>query len=316
MPQTIWAGTISIGLVAVPVRLYPATRRQDLRFHEMDRRSGQRIRHERVRAQDVPPEHAAAFAAGEPVEPVRIQEQLTESVRRASFPPSTAAPAPQPVAYRDVVKGVEVAPHQYVTVTRDELAAIAPERSRSIDIEQFVPGAAIDPIFFQASYYVVPDRDQVRSFALLLEAMRTTDQVAICWIVLRRKRHLAALRPLGDLMLLTTMFYADEILPRAGLERPAPQDLTRREREMAALLVTTLSGPFEPDHYRDAYRQRVSDLIAGKTPVAVAAVEAAPSPGPDLMAALRASVEQARQQRTRSARTATRPPARRRRKSA
>ncbi|TMD14158.1 MAG: Ku protein [Chloroflexi bacterium] len=300
MPQAIWTGAISFGLVSVPVRLYPATRRKDVRFHELDRATGRRIRHQRIRDE-------APFQLERP------------SLEPPSFELPSVEPSPGPrVAYEDVVKGFEVAPRQYVAVSREELEAIAPERSRTIDIEQFVDAAAIDPIAFQTSYYVVPDRDAARSFALLVEAMAGSRRAGVCWIVLRRRGHLAVLRPFQGLMLLTTMFHADEVLPLSQLP-PAPAvDLSRKEREMASLLVRTLSGPFEAERYGDEYRQRVKDLIAGKTPVAALPLAASTSSVADLMTALRASVEQVRKRRSRPpARTAARRAGpRRRRRSA
>lgn len=200
------------------------------------------------------------------------------------------------VAEPDVLKGFEVARDRYVTVDREELEELAPERSRTIDVEQFVDSDAIDPLYFDVSYYVVPERDHERAFGLLVEAMGETKKIAISWFVLRRKRYLAALRPYGRLMVLSTMFYADEILPAADLEPAAPRDLRKKETEMAELLVKTLSGPFEPERYPNEYRQRLSALIEGR------AASARPAPTAvltgsgvqDLMAALQASVEQAR----------------------
>ena len=196
----------------------------------------------------------------------------------------------------DVLKGFEVAKDRYVTVGREELEELAPERSRSIDVEQFVDLDAVDPLNYDVSYYVVPERDHERAFGLLLEAMAETKKIAIGWFVLRRKRYLAALRPHGRLMVLSTMFYADEILSASELEPAAPRDLRKKEREMAGLLLSTLSGPFEPERYPDQYRQRLSELIEGR------AAKARPAPTEvftgrgvqDLMAALQASVEQAR----------------------
>jgi DNA end-binding protein Ku len=343
MPQSIWSGTISFGLVSVPVRLYPATRKHDVRFHELDRLTGQRVRHERVRSLELPVEPirepGAAAGSALPQPPAEstgagtIPRQPAEPAARpggenANAPAArsrqaadealpTAAPSRE-VAAAEVVKGFEIQPDRYVTVSDAELSAMAPERSRTIDIEQFVERVAVDPIYFETSYYAVPDRDQLRAFALLLEAMERLDRLAIAWIVLRRRRHLAALRPYGGLMLLTTMRHADEVLPAEPLQLPRPDDLTRRERDMAELLLKTLSGPFEPQRYRDEYRQRVMELIQGR------AATARPAPAPlipssnqvsDLMEALKASVEQARKQRAQATATG-KPPARRRRKTA
>ncbi len=308
MPQAVWTGTISFGLVSVPVKLYPATRRKDVRFREIDRLTGQRVRHQRVRPEPLPfeprldevvwPEPAAPSRGGSAAGALR---QPSEPSR----PPWRESPPPSPSAARDVtaeelVKGYEVAPGRYVTVSRQELAEMAPERSRTIDVEQFVEASALDPIYYETSYYVVPAPDHLRSFGLLLEAMRQTGKVGIAWIVLRRKRHLAALRPHGDVMLLTTLLHADEVLPARELAPAVPADLSGKERDMAVLLVNTLSSPFEPQRYRDEYRDRLTRLIDGRAPSAQAAPQPAASARvQDLMAALKASVEAARRKNRR-----------------
>lgn len=323
MAQALWTGTVGFGLVSIPVRLYPAVRRKDVRFHELDRLTGQRVRHQRVRT-PLPSEPSAALApawAGrqEPgpeqvVWPSVSGPPRAAAAGRRSVPEASSPPASSAVSIDELVKGFEVAPNRYVTVDRRELEALEPERSRSIDIEQFVDLDQVDPLYFDASYYLVPTREHVRSFGLLVEAMRRTKRMALCWIVLRRKRHLAALRPYGNLLLLSTMLFADEIVPRSELEPKAPADLTAKEREMAALLVSTLSGPFEPDRYRDEYREQLQALIQGRAASARPAEPGPTSPAvADLMAALRASVEQARASRKQ---TPPRPAARRKRKSA
>src|SRR5438128_5615506 len=240
MARAVWSGTISFGLVSVPVRLYPATRRQDIRFHEVDRASGQRIRHQKV-----------VEGAPTPTLPRERGREMSE-VHAAWSREADKRPVPA----GDVVKGFEVAKDRYVTVAREELEELAPERTRTIDVEQFVDASAIDPIYYETSYYAVPDRDYERAYGLLVDAMRETKRIAICWFVLRRKRYLAALRPQGRLMVLALMFHADEILPAASLEPPAPADLRKKERDMAALLINTLSGPFDPERSPDQYRQK------------------------------------------------------------
>ena len=296
MARAVWSGTISFGLVSVPVRLYPATRRQDIRFHEIDRSSGQRIRHQKV-VEVAAPSLPTPRGGGDyrTPSPVQGHEDMVERGREVSAVESPPA-MPQAVAAGDVVKGFEVAKDRYVTVAREELEQLAPERSRTIDVEQFVDASAIDPIYYETSYYAVPDRDYERAYGLLVDAMRETKRVAICWFVLRRKRYLAALRPHGRLMVLALMFHADEILPAASLEPSVPTDLRKKEREMAALLINTLSGPFEPERYPDDYRQRLKTLIEGRAASARPATAAVTSGSgvDDLMAALRASVEQAR----------------------
>jgi len=321
MARAVWSGTISFGLVSVPVRLYPATRRKDVRFHEIDRISGQRVRHQKVieapaPTPTLPRERGREIAArGEgALEPQPSLGQRGMGSYQQPRGSESVRPMPQSVSAGDVVKGFEVARDRYVTVDREELEELAPERTRAIDVEQFVDAAAVDPVYFDVSYYAVPDRDYVRAYGLLVDAMRETGKIAICWFVLRRKRYLAALRPQGRLMVLTTMFYADEILPTAGLEPARPGDLRKNEREMAALLITTLSGPFEPERYPDQYRQRLTALIEGRAASArPAGIEVPAGTGvQDLMSALRASVEQARV----ASRSHAKPAAKRKRKSA
>ena len=320
MARAVWSGTISFGLVSVPVRLYPATKRKDVRFHEIDRLSGQRIRHQKV--VETTPSLPSPRGGGSYFAPSRKEggDHLQPPDERAAapkFPPrgrDSLPSAPQPVAAGDVVKGYEVAKDRYVTVDREELEELAPERTRAIDVEQFVDASAVDPIYFDVSYYAVPDRDYERAYGLLVDAMRETKKIAIAWFVLRRKRYLAALRPQGRLMVLTTLFHADEILPTADLEPSKPADLRKNEREMASLLINTLSGPFEPERYPDQYRQRISALIEGRAASArPAGAEVPAGTGvQDLMSALRASVEQARL----AAKSRAKPATRRKRKSA
>ncbi|HEY9286728.1 MAG TPA: Ku protein [Candidatus Dormibacteraeota bacterium] len=318
MARAIWTGTIGFGLVSVPVRLYPATKRKDVRFHEIDRLSGRRIRHQKV-VEDAasltlgqsPSEWIEAPLPGPPPaglgREMRIGKDMVLPLGPGTEPAVRMVPAPE------VIKGFEVARGRYVTVDREELEELAPERSRTIDVEQFVDTDAIDPIYFDTSYYVVPERDHERAFGLLVEAMSETKRAAISWFVLRRKRYLAALRPHGRLMVLSTMFHVDEILPVSEFEPAPPRDLRKKERDMAALLINTLSGPFEPDRYPDEYRQKLTALLNGR------AAEARPAPAEvatgsavqDLMAALQASVEQARATRKRP-----KPAAKRKRKTA
>jgi DNA end-binding protein Ku len=313
MPRSFWKGAISFGLVNIRVRLYPATRHLDVRFRELDSGTGQRLRHQRVRPgwpeSPLPPALTPAEEGRrEPPEPPEPPADRGPLRRPPGPPPVESAPQRYPPPFQavlsgDVVKGFEIEPNRYVTVSEAELESLAPERSRSIDIEQFVAARELDPIHFDTSYYVVPEVDHVRSFAVLLEGMRQTDRLGLSWIVLRRKRHLAALRAYQGLMVLTTLFHADEVLPWTALAPPLPLDLSQREREMAKLLIETLSGPFEPERYRDEYRERLLGLLEERggsaATVAQAPEELIPATGiEELMAALQASVDRAKQQKS------------------
>src|SRR5438132_1255008 len=287
MPTAVWTGSLSLGLVVVPVRLYPAIKKKTVRFHELDR-GGRRLRHVRVSEPDVDFE----------MPPLSPAVRLPESPRRADFEmpsPAYEAPHPEEVAYEEIRKGYELAPGQYVSMTREEVAALAPERSRVIDVEQFVDVSAVDPIYFESRYYVVPDREWSSPFRVLRQAMAAADRMAIAWFTLRSRRYLTAIRPYGEVMLLTTMVHADEIAAADFFIPDADSTPTDKELKMARLLIDTLSGPFEPERYPDEHRQRLLDAIAAKRP-SIAESPTGPSPTRivDLMAALEASVKAAK----------------------
>jgi DNA end-binding protein Ku len=285
MPTAVWTGSLSLGLVVVPVRLYPAIKKKTVRFHELDG-GGRRVRHVRVSEPDVFEMPISSPMMRLPETPAR------EAFERSS--PGYEAPSPE-VAYEEIRKGYEVAPGQYVSMTREELAALAPERSRVIDVEQFVNVSAVDPIYFESRYYVVPDREWSAPFRVLRQAMAAADRMAIAWFTLRSRRYLSAIRPLGDVMLLTTMVHADEVVPADFWIPNAHSAPTDKELDMARLLIDTLSGPFEPERYPDEHRQRVLNAIEANTP-GTEAVATVPSPTRvlDLMAALEASVKAAK----------------------
>jgi len=293
MANAVWTGSLSLGLVVVPVRLYPAVRKKVVRFHELDR-GGRRVRHVRVSEPEVEFEWPAQVSEPEP--------------RKQFESPTPIHDTPSPeVAFEEIRKGYEVAPGQYVSMTREEVAELAPERSRVIDVEQFVAVSAVDPIYFESRYYVVPDREWSSPFRVLRQAMAAADRMAIAWFTLRSRRYLSAIRPFGDVMLLTTMVHADEVVPADFWVPNADSEPTDKELAMARLLIDTLSGPFEPERYPDEHRQRVLNAIEAKTP-SIEAAPTAPSPTRvlDLMAALEASVKaakSARAEQTRQAKT-------------
>ncbi len=299
MPTAVWTGSMSLGLVVIPVRVYPAIRKKTPRFHELDG-GGRRVRHVRVSEPEV------WFDTGGRGSPLRLPESAIEPERAHAEPPSPSFDMPrEEVSFDQIRKGFEVAPGHYVSLTREEVSALAPERSRAIDVQQFVDVSAVDPIYFESRYYVVPDREWSSAFQVLRQAMAAADRMAIAWFTLRSRRYLCAIRPFGDVMLLTTMVHADEVLAAEFWTPGADAAPTEKELKMARLLIDTLAGPFEPERYPDEHRERLFRAIEAKSP-SQAAERAAPSPTRvlDLMAALQASVKAAKASRTEQARNA------------
>jgi DNA end-binding protein Ku len=259
MPKPIWSGTISFGLVTVPVKLYSAVQPKQVRFHQL---------------------HAS--------DQVRIEQKRV-------------CPADgQEVSYDEIVKGFEIAPDRYVVLEPEELAALAPRSTRTIDIQDFVELSEIDPIFYDHAYYLVPGEGGEKAYQLLMEAMRDAGKVAVARVVLRSKEHIVAIRPIGDVLGMTTMNFADEIVSVDHLDELPEQELelTSRERDVARQLVESLSVPFDASKYNDTYRQAVLDLIERKAEgkeIAQQPEIAPPLAAPDLMSALQASLDQVRE---------------------
>ena len=256
MPRAIWSGAISFGLVNVPVKLYSAVNRKTVRFHQLNEETGVRIQQKRV-------------------DPTTGEE----------------------VSYDNVVKGYELSPDRYVVITPEELEALDPEKTRTIDITDFVDLADIDPIFFDHPYYLAPGTGGGRAYELLRRAMEDAGKVAIGRVVIRSKESLVAIRSSGPALVMETMLFADEVVDPESLDEvPVEEDgkAGKRELDMAQQLIDSLSGDFEPERYRDEYRERVLDLIERKAAGEEIAVQPAPEEparAPDLMAALEASLD-------------------------
>jgi DNA end-binding protein Ku len=255
MPRAIWTGAISFGLVNVPVKLYSAVQRKGVRFNQLDSEGNVRIQQKRVN-------------------PVTGEE----------------------VPYERLVKGYEVAPDRYVVIEPDELEAIEPRRTRTIDILDFVELAEIDPIFYDHPYYLAPGAGGAKPYKLLLDAMRETGKVAIAKVVIRNKEALVAVRPAGDLLQMDTLIFFDEVVPHDRIDE-LPDDsveTTERELAMAKQLVESLVTDWRPEQYKDEYREQVLAMIERKAAgeeVAVQPVAEDVAPVPDLMSALKASLD-------------------------
>jgi DNA end-binding protein Ku len=260
MARSIWTGALSFGLVTVPVKLYSAVNRKTVRFHQLNGKTGVRIQQKRV-------------------DPTTGEE----------------------VAYDDIVKGYELSPDRYVIVEPDELDALDPKKTKTIDIEDFVSLDEIDPIFYDHPYYLAPAPGGAKPYRLLLDAMRETGKVAIARVVIRSKEQLVAVRPMGDVLAMETMVFPDEVLDPSRLDDlPDPDEVQTSERELdiAKQLVESLAASFDPGKYRDTYRDEVLALIERKAQGDEIAVqperEEVAAPVPDLMSALKASLDAVR----------------------
>ncbi len=209
------------------------------------------------------------------------------------------------VPYDDIVKGYEIMKDTYVVITDDDLKSLSPKASRAIEIVEFVEEDEIDPVFYQASYYLVPDELARKSYALLTEAMAEDGRVALARVVMRTKEYLAAIRPTDGKLMMNTMMYSDEVVDAGeipGLEELNDVKVTEAERLMAKTLIESLAGGFNPDKYEDNFRNEVLDLIERKSKGELTTVEDHDADTGtnvvDLMAALEASVAAAKKARS------------------
>lgn len=303
MARSVWTGTLSFGLVSIPVALYPATESKDVRFHLFDR-EGRRVRYRRVVEETYP--------LAEPTEGDEVEDEPTEHPLAEPAEPDERAPdddGEQPldrpasreteVSYEDLVRGYEVEPETFVFLDREEIERARPTPSRTIDLEHFVELEGIDPVFFEKAYYVVPAAGAEKPYALLLEALRETGRVGIGRFVLRTKPHLVAIRPLDGVLGLETLFFGDEVRPVPSRVKDAGEaPVGGRELEMAKQLVEMLAAEWDPSNFADEYREELLRIISDRTPQRVEEERpAASSRIGDLMDALRQSVEEAKHAR-------------------
>jgi len=296
MATAVWTGTLSFGLVTLPVRLYPATQPKDVRFHLYDR-DGRRIRYQRVVDAGAEP---ASDRNELPASDAAVDEDTPAREERSG----TTASVEKPVAWDEVVRGVETDDGELVTVPREELERIRPERSRSIDIQDFVELEQIDPVYLDKSYYAIPmTPEATKPYVLFHHAMREAGRIGIGRFVLRTKPHLVAIRPMEKVLAVETMFFGDEVRDPADL---APDldgvEVDERELDLAVTLIETLKTDWDPDAYADTYREELLRMLAERAPTKRAAEEPSPAGGSaveELMAALKESVAAAERDRTR-----------------
>jgi DNA end-binding protein Ku len=255
MPRTIWKGSLSFGLVNIPVGVYPATQDKSIHFNQFEKDTSDRIRYKKV------------------------NERTGKEVDA-----------------RDIVKGVDLGGGEYVILSDEELAAAEPERSKAIEITDFVDLDEIDPVYFNTTYYLAPEGTSGgKAYALLRQAMQEAGKVAIATFVMRNKEYLVAIRPDTDVLALETLYFADEVRsPTRELPNlPGALDASAQELKMANLLIGSMESKWDPERYHDTHRAKVEALIEdkaqGKTIAAPRSTR--PSKVVDLMEALSASIK-------------------------
>jgi DNA end-binding protein Ku len=259
MPRAIWSGTVSFGLVSVPVRMFSAVAEHKLQFHFVHEPDGSPIGYEKI-----------CKAEG------------------------------KPVPDDEIVKAFEVKDGEWVYLTDEDFEAAKAEGDRAVEIRDFVKAEEIDPIYFERTYYLAPQDGAERVYALLVRAMEETGLVGVAKLVMRDRQYVAALRVREGVIALERMHFADEIRDAAE-HAPGKVKVDKRELEMAVQLVERFQGTFEPEKYKDSYREALMGVIRAKQrgdTVAVAPEPEREEPA-DLMAALRASIEQAKGGRSR-----------------
>jgi DNA end-binding protein Ku len=256
MARSLWSGTLSFGLVNVPVALFSGVRDTDLHFRQLH-------------AKDHTPVEIHRFCADEDVE----------------------------VPYEEIANGFETDDGDLIVLTDAELATAAPRKTRTIDIEAFVDVAAVDPIYLDHPYVLMPLGDAegtLRAYRLLLEVMQRTERAALGRFVMRTKEYLTLIRARDDRLVLTTLLWHDEVRPAKDVPTPTKRDKrAKKEVDQAVALIDALSCPWDPERYEDSYEKRLKQIVRKKSKgqtIEVPEEETEPSPIPDLMAALEQSL--------------------------
>lgn len=255
MARALWKGSLSFGLVNIPIEMHTAVRNHRPRFRMLHAKDKSPVKFERVCIRDG-----------------------------------------RPVAWEDLVKGYEYAKGRFVVMTKDDFQAAAVEKTRTVDIIDFVKAEEIDDRFFETPYYLVPAKGGERAYALLREAIRQSQRIGIAKFILRDSQHLAAVEPIGKALVLSVMRFADELVDTAQFEFPTDHGVRKQELDMAKALVNSLAASWDPSKYTDEYRENLLRIIHGK--VKGKEVELEPSAEPkqaevvDLMERLRRSLEQ------------------------
>jgi len=223
MPRPIWKGSISFGLVSIPVELHTAVRDHRPKFRMLHAKDNSPVKFQRVCQRDG-----------------------------------------TPVAWADLVKGFEYSKGQFVVLSKQDFESAAVEKTRTVDIVDFVKADEVDDRFFETPYYLVPGKGGERAYALLREAIRATERIGIAKFIMREAQHLAAVEVIENAMVLSVMRFADELADVTAFNFPSARDARPAELEMAKSLVNSLAAEWDPSKYTDEYRDNLMRIIQGK----------------------------------------------------
>ena len=255
MPRALWKGSISFGLVNIPIELHTAVRDHRPRFRMLHAKDKSPVKFQRVCIRDG-----------------------------------------HPVAWEDLVKGFEYSKGHFVVVTKDDFEAAALEKTRTVDIIDFVKAEEIDDRFFETPYYLTPAKGGERAYVLLREAIRHSGRVGIAKFILREAQHLAAVEVIGQAIVLTVMRFADELVDAAQFNLPGESGVRKTELDMAKALVNNLAAEWDPSKYTDEYRENLMRVIQAKIKGKHVELKSAAEPREaevvDLMERLRRSLAQ------------------------
>ncbi len=305
MATTIWKGYLTFGLVSIPIKLHRAARAEKVSFRQLHKADATRVKQAYFR--DAPPPTAKAEDEEErepeqvqSVAPPRAKAALQLEPPRGAVrhvpPPPVEEEEDEPVRVEraDIVKGYEYAKDKYVVINKEDLEKITPQTAREMQIAEFVRLAEVDPIYFETSYYVLPDKGGERPYGLLLEALRKTEYAAVAQVAMHNREHVVVVRPGKTGLILHMMFYENEV-HRGDEYRASVDAVSEKELELASMLIENLAAPFEPEKYRDTYREKLNELIeariAGEETVASPAAQKS-APVVDILEALQRSLAQ------------------------
>ncbi|MGI8990714.1 MAG: Ku protein [Bryobacteraceae bacterium] len=278
MAATVWKGHLTFGLVSIPIKLFRAARAERIKFHRLNRANASRVRQQLVSEVEPEPEPASEtrLSLAAPVQPVY-------------------QPTHSPLPRTEIVKGYEYEKDRYVAVEDQELETIAPKTSREMEIVEFVKFDEIDPVYLETSYYAIPDRGGEKPYSLLFGALRQTGYVALARVAMHNREHVAVVRPGSKGILVHTMYFADEVRKSEEFQTDASA-VSKKEMELAVLLVAALAAKFEPEKFKDTYREKLQSMIESKIlgEAAVQPPEPRKSEVIDILAALKNSLEIAR----------------------